>query len=297
MKTKKGELTSKQLITIIILIISFAIIIIFFVSLNLRKTVDTEACRNSVILRGSLPLGADTVQLKCKTQDVCLSMGGDDCRVTRKDLVTIKVEDENELTKEMVNLLWDCWWMMGEGKVDYMSSGIGDEEAYCSICNKVYFDDKIKAKYKEEGGIPYSLIYNYMQSAKVPERDESFLFSIYGFNSMAGVRQDLLVSHGYDIYEYKIDTEVEQVVVTSAIYTDWVKAGVASGITIGLNLGWACPGICHVIGAVVGGIVGGFSGYFIGDANSDINYMAPRYLEFNGDALKSLDCKEYVSET
>ena len=294
---KRGELTSKQLITIIILIISFAIIIIFFVSLNLRQTIDTEACRNSVILRGSLPLGADTVQLKCKTQSVCLSMG-EDCDVTREDLVTIDVENENELTKEMVNLLWDCWWMMGEGKVDYMSAGLGRSEPYCSICSKVYFDGKIQEKYKKDGGIPYSLIYNYMQRNKVPERDESFLFSIYKVNSMDSIRQDLLVDSGYDIYQYKLDPEKEQVVTTAIVKEGWAEgliSGVAtSAVIIGsVALSPMTLGTSLVAGSLAVGTAVGFTVEALDD---DTSYLTPQYLEFNGDALKALDCKEYVSE-
>jgi hypothetical protein len=294
---KRGELTSKQLITIIILIISFAIIIIFFVSLNLRQTVDKEACRNSVILRGSLPLGADTVQLKCKTQNVCLSMG-EDCDVTRKDLITIDVENENELTKEMVNLLWDCWWMMGEGKVDYMSAGLGRSEPYCSICSKVYFDEKIQEKYNESGGIPYSLIYNYMQRNKVPEREESFLFSIYKVNSMDSIRQDLLVDSGYDIYQYKLDPEKEQVVTTAIVKEGWAEgliSGVAtSAVIIGsVALSPMTLGTSLVAGSLAVGTAVGFTVEALDD---DTSYLTPQYLEFNGDALKALDCKEYVSE-
>jgi len=260
----------------------------------LRKTVDTEACRNSVILRGSLPLGADTVQLKCKTQDVCLSMG-EDCDITREDLVTIDVKDEAELTKEMVNLLWDCWWMMGEGKVDYISASLGSSEPYCSICSKVYFDDKIQDKYKEQGGISYSLIYNYMQRVKVPERDESFLFSIYGVNSLESIRQDLLVQSGYDIYQYKLDPGQEQVVVTAIVKDGW-KAGLVSSLAIvgvsavlaPFTFGWST-----VIG---GAVLGSAVGFTVESLDNGVSYLTPQYLPFKGEELKKLDCKEYVSE-
>ena len=291
---KKAELTSKQLVTIIILIISFAIIILFFVSLNLRETIDSEACRNSVILRGSLPLGADTVQLKCKTNDVCLSMGGD-CGIERKDLVTVKVDDEDELVEEMVNLLWDCWWMMGEGKVNYIPSGIGFDETYCTLCDKVYFDDEIKEKYKEEGGIPYALIYNYMQSVKVPEKDESFLFSIYKLNSLESIREGLLVEQGYDIYEYKLDPEQEQVIVTAIMESTSnveIVGGVIGGL-VGSVVGFFVPG-SHFITIPSIASAGAAAGIWFGE--EEIKYLTPRYVEFKGEALESLDCKEYVSE-
>ena len=136
MKNKKGELTSKQLITIIILIISFAIIVAFFFMLGLKSSIDKESCRNSAVMRG-IPFGNWVVTLKCKTQDICFSRGGD-CDSKAKDLVTIDVKDNNKLSEEMDNLINECWWMMGEGKVDYGGKGS------CAICHRVYFDDKIK---------------------------------------------------------------------------------------------------------------------------------------------------------
>ncbi len=137
MKNKKGELTSNQLITIIILIISFAIILSFFLMLGLRSTIDKESCRNSVVLKGAIPIFKDIISLKCKTQDICFSRGGN-CDSKAKDLVTVDVKDDDKLVEEMDNLINECWWMMGEGKVDYGGKGS------CAICHRVYFDDKIK---------------------------------------------------------------------------------------------------------------------------------------------------------
>ena len=137
-KNKRGELTSRQLIIIIILIVSFAIIIAFFFMLGLRSMIGGETCRNSVMMRG-IPFGDWVVSLKCKTQDVCFSMGGE-CEEGADEV--IKVENEIELEKEMNNLKIDCWWMMGEGKVDYGSEGS------CAICYKVYFGEEIKKEYE-----------------------------------------------------------------------------------------------------------------------------------------------------
>jgi hypothetical protein len=285
---KRGELTSKQLITIIILILSFAIIIIFFISLNLRSTTDSEICRNSVISRGGLPLGADTIKLKCKTKDICFNMGGD-CDVTRDDLVSIKVQDKEELIQELAILLWDCWYQMGEGKVNYMSAGLGNGEAYCSLCDRVNFDDKIKEIYEEEGGIPYSKIYIYQQSTKIPERDETFLFGIYGVSSLEHFRQDLKDRpNGYDIYSYRMNPNEEQAVVTAII-----KNGVWDNIWAGVAIGAVGSSVIGPVGIVGGGLIGGAVGFFTADKS--INYMQPRYLESNGAALAALDCKEFVS--
>jgi len=291
---KKGELSSNQLITIIILIISFAIIVAFFVMLGLKSTIDKETCRNSVITRGALPFGKDAVQLKCKTQDVCLTMG-DDCMVNRKDIITIKVNNEEELTKEMVNLIYDCWWMMGEGKVNYMSGWIGFSEAYCSICSKVIFDKKIQEKYPS--GISYKNIYDYMQTTKIPERDESYLFNMYKINSLEIIRQKFLGDGGWDIYDYKIDPNKEYVVTMAIVEDGWAEeiiAGITTLVAVGsVALAPFTFGTSLALGAAAGAVATGIT---MAVPGKDVSYLYPIYLEFNGKELAALNCKEYVSE-
>ncbi len=194
-KNKRGELTSRQLIIIIILIISFGIIIAFFFMLDLGGEIDKESCRNSVMMRGifsKIPVvGRGFISLKCKTQDVCLSMGGD-CEEEVDD--TIKVEDKNKLIKEMVNLLADCWWMMGEGKVDY------DDKGSCAICYKVYFDDEIKAKIGSE--ISYKDLYQYMKENKVSNSNNNYFYYLYGGNDEDNLKKGAInpkIKEGYAI--------------------------------------------------------------------------------------------------
>jgi len=47
----KGELTTKQLITIIILIASFAVILLLIFRLDFGKITDDQVCYNSVVLQ------------------------------------------------------------------------------------------------------------------------------------------------------------------------------------------------------------------------------------------------------
>jgi len=293
MESKKGDLTAKQLVTIIILIISFAVIIAFFLLLNLKGTIDKESCRNSVLLRGSLPGGKDVVSLECKTQDICLSMG-DDCEVSRKDMVTIKVRSENELVGEMVNILYDCWWMMGEGKVDYISAGIGFDENYCSICSKIYFDDKIKQKYGD--GIKYEKLYDYMKQTKIPGKDESYLFYLFQLNSLESVRNNLLASDWpVDIYEYKVMPSKEYVAVTATLKStsNWELAGGAMGALVGGVVGFFIPG-SHYFTIPTGIAAGGAVGVWIGP--TDTKYLIPQYIPFEGEELENLNCKEFVTK-
>ncbi len=204
---KKAELTSKQLITIIILIISFSIIILFFFMFDFGGVIDEESCRNSVIMKGTFSsLGKiNPISLKCKTKDICLSMGGD-CGGF-KDAKKIIV-NENSLTKEIVNLIYRCWWMMGEGKVDYSSSG-------CAICYKLRFDEQIQNNENLKEGIKYSEIYDYMINNKISEDNENYLYKFYKLNSVDAVRNKISETNNLDINKEIIDFSEEYVIVDS----------------------------------------------------------------------------------
>jgi len=235
-------------------------------------------------------------------------------------MTTIKVNDENELIKEMVNLLYDCWWMMGEGKVDYIPAGklYNYKEAYCTICNKVYFDSKIQEKYEE--GIPMSELYSFMKTNKVPNKDESYLFYFYGLNSMDSVRDNLL-KVDYDIYEDKINPSKEQIIVTSIIKSgigDLVPVGTTGtlafagkvggaivatkiiGGATGATLGSIVPVVGTTVGGSIGAVVGGGLGLLVTSGLKQLDsvtYKTPVYTEFTKEDLdRLLNCKEYVSE-
>ena len=173
MNNKKGELTSKQIITIVILIVSFVIILAFFLMLNLKGDIDKEACKNSVALR-ALPLGEYVFSLKCKTQDVVI---------------------KEDILKEISDLFVDCWWMMGEGKIDYGGEGS------CAICNKISFDF--------EGDLTYDNLYNYMASNKISDNSMSYLFYLYKVSNVKSINQIEIKKTGV------IDLNEEYVVVTS----------------------------------------------------------------------------------
>lgn len=205
-KLKKGELTTTQLITIIILILSFAIIVIFFFSLNLGGTIDRESCRNSVALRGTFSLfGGSLIKLKCQTQDVCFSMGGD-CKADSPEITKIEITGETALFREMASLLADCWWMMGQGTVSYGDSGS------CAICYNVYFDENIQKNLK----INNTQFYNFM-TRQMPNQDESYLSYLYEVNSIEALK----VRMGSKLnLEENIDLTKPYIIVTSIVEED-----------------------------------------------------------------------------
>lgn len=192
MKNKKGALTQKQLITIVILIVSFVIILASFWMFGLKLRIDTEACRNSVVMRG-IPFGNYFISLKCKTQDVCLSMGAG-CEEPVDE--TIPVETKKELMKEISDLFVDCWWMMGEGKADYGSTGD------CAICNKIFFD--------VDGELTYNELYNYMVDNRISDNSMSYAFYLYKFNTVKSIEEKTEKKGTIDFNEgYAVVTKIE----------------------------------------------------------------------------------------
>ena len=160
---KKGELTTQQIVILIVLIASFAVILFFIFRLNIGQETEDEICHNSVVTRGKSILPTDTFPLKCKRSYVCLSSDGTCEKMVKPDLR--KVQTEEEVYEVLADELADCWWMFGEGKINYAGSDL-TSELYCSICSQIAFDDSIKEVF---GGDSFSeeFFQNYLLSKEV----------------------------------------------------------------------------------------------------------------------------------
>ena len=142
-KHKKGELTTQQIVMLIILVTSFAIILLFLFRLNLGEVSNKEICHNSVVLKGKASISGN---LDCNTNYLCIS-GGGDCKginptITKEINLNDDVDDKDEIMKAIADEMVDCWWMFGEGKIDY--AGISVVDVSCAICSIVRFDKNIQ---------------------------------------------------------------------------------------------------------------------------------------------------------
>lgn len=142
---KKAELTTKQLVTIIILIISFAVILFLLMRLDLGGATNKEVCHNSVVMVGK----SDFIgSLDCRTDYDCISAGGDCSDFSETQKIEAKTEEEikNAIQKE-IN---DCWWMFGNGTIDYVGYNWKVDKFVgtgCAICDIVKFDEKIQQEF------------------------------------------------------------------------------------------------------------------------------------------------------
>jgi len=193
---KKGELTTQQLVTIIILIASFVIILFLLYRLNLGQTTDAQVCHNSVVLQEQSKITSGNID--CKTNYMCVS-GGDKCTAisqtnsvsidTSKSTAVIKNETFKALADEMSN----CWWEFGEGKIDYSSDTGAKQKIECSICSISAFDDKVQKALGS--GVTYNEFYNYLRTTP-KTASQTYLQYLYGINTLSGL-DNLTTSKDY----------------------------------------------------------------------------------------------------
>lgn len=182
MQNRKGEITTAQIVTIIVLIVSFIVILYFFFRLNLGATTNSEICHNSVVLQSKTAkiLGG----LQCKTDYVCIS-GGGNCE-NMNPTVTIKVDpnNKNETMKAIADQMANCWWMFGEGKLDYGDKGFFGSSG-CALCSVVGFDSKVL---DSNSGITYTDFYNYLANTKKDDT-QTYLFYLYNVYDSSTLNQ------------------------------------------------------------------------------------------------------------
>lgn len=185
MKTenKKAEITTRQIVTLIILIVSFAIILFLLFRLNLGRASDKEICHNSVVLKSA---GKGLVgQLDCKTHYLCISGGGNCEGINPTTTVKVDSENKEEIMKAIADEMADCWWMFGEGELDYMRGNFLGNTA-CAICSIVKFDNKIQES--QEEGITYEEFIKFLANRTKSENEEDtylhYLYDVYSINGL-----------------------------------------------------------------------------------------------------------------
>jgi len=188
-KIKKAELTTQKIVFLIILITSFAIILFLLFRLNLGETSNKEICRNSVVLKSKG--GVFTGKLDCKVNYMCISGGGKCEDINPTSTVKVDLNNKKEIIKAIADEMADCWWMFGEGKLDYLGfteKGIIDRTT-CAICSIIMFDNKIL---DQEYKISYREFYEYLNNLSKSETETYFA---YLYNSYDVEKFQKEVSH------------------------------------------------------------------------------------------------------
>ena len=129
----------------IILILSAAFIMGLFV-MGITKVItkggDVENCRTSIIAAAQskkLPtikgIGRPIANLNCPRQEFVLY---------KKDIVEKGEINQDKAHKRIADAMAECWYMVGEGKMDPFSDWEDKNKNYCLICKTIKFDKKLE---------------------------------------------------------------------------------------------------------------------------------------------------------
>jgi len=140
-KINKRGVIGEYIVWIIITLVSAGILFLLFPSIQKMFVggIDRETCHSSVLIRstaiggkllgeiGQIPL--KEFPLKCKTEQI-----------------NITSSDPEAAKKRVADAMYDCWWMLGEGKEDFFDvstfkavSGFKTTESACIICSVISF--------------------------------------------------------------------------------------------------------------------------------------------------------------
>ena len=187
---KRGELTSGQIATLILAIAGFIIAVIFLLVILDTKTLsERETCHLSVLTRATTPDALQRlVPLKCKTQKICLTTSSDNCEdqfAGEKNVQSIKVQTHEDIEREVAYNMYDCWTMMGEGKLDVFgdrngailknldwSQVVNEKASTCMICSRLVLSKDILANTQLLNSIDVN---SYMETHQVPGSELTYL--------------------------------------------------------------------------------------------------------------------------
>jgi len=202
MFSKRGDVSSYFLITTILVIAGFAVLLYFLFQFDFIGQTTEDLCKLSVLTRATSPSSVQSyAPLKCTTNKICLSYGADcDEFAGEKDVAKITLPSNDEKAAKIkiaeisANAMYDCWKIMGEGKLDLFGSAAKEyswdiAESTCVICSRIAIARDVPEKIASETNIN-----EYMRTHKISENsDLTYLqaFTDRGVNAYASVKPSL----------------------------------------------------------------------------------------------------------
>ncbi len=309
---KKGELTTQQIVLLIVLIMSFVVILYFLIGLNIGETSEKEICHNSVVMKGNPVFSKGDLSLNCKRTYVCLTKDGSCEQMTNPNIR--KVESKSEVYRVLADEMADCWWMFGEGKVDYVGNK-AREANYCSICSQLAFDDSMQEISEfNSGEISQDEFYDYLANTPVSEERETYAEYFFGTKDLEALKADVSNSENNSkgIGTFGTINLDEHYFVMMGITSEigrtykWI-GGAAIGLGVGVLI---FTGLPIVVGAIVIGagtvsVIGGrdiaslfepkIVAIMVKGDGIDNEFMAPTIIEARAETFELLNCKDIVS--
>ncbi len=300
---------------VIILITSFLVVLFFLFRLGLGEESQEQICHNSVIQKSSV---LSQVPLQCYRSYVCITEDGtcEGLKNPEKKRVSSLDEIYSVLADEMAN----CWWMFGEGKLDYAEDTLVPEN-HCAICSQIYFDDSLtKIDGLDNKEISKDELYNYLASNKYSE-SQTYSQFILGTNDLEGLKKIILAHENnpekigtfgkIDIGDSGTQYWVVTGITTGTGILEWGGAGAIVGTAV-VGVVWALSGppgwiVGSIIFAGTAGIVGVSGSEIAGEIEPEIGaitlegrgidnqFMAPTIQEADSEKFKALNCEEILT--
>ncbi len=292
-KSRRGEITTQQIVLLIILIVSFAVILFFLIRLNLGKTSDQEVCHNSVVTRGSGVIPQESIPLTCKTSYICITKDGSCESFTSPEIK--KITTQNEVYDILANQMADCWWMFGEGKLNYVGKTF-DKELYCSICSQIRFDNSIDIF--NNGKINQKDLYNYLAITNMSGSDKTYLDYLLGITNSQAIEEELKKNNSdFTVIDINKQHSIVMGIFSKVGLLSWTAIGVAAGGLIAVGAAILTGGVSIPITIVIatGAAAGGAGGYFIGTAlqgGSGNYFLSPTIIETSSADFQKLQCSD-----
>lgn len=177
LRNKNAEITTQQIVMLIVLLASFVVLLFFLFKINFQELSEKEICQSSIQLAGKASFFA---KIDCKTDYICISGGGECKDFTAKKIISIVPGDKtlkNQIMKALADEMVDCWWMFGEGKVDYVDSSFTGNTA-CAVCAEIAFDEKLIGGAGVDKWISYDDFYTFLKDNYV-DKDKTQKYSDY----------------------------------------------------------------------------------------------------------------------
>ncbi len=325
-KRRKAELTSGQIVSIIILAISFIIILfILYKAYNWNPLIDRETCHESIVYRSSVNWGliktSNMVPLKCQTEKVCLTMGGKECTQVGKNspnnpVTTVKLDKDiisarQQVMDKIAEGMYDCHSMLGEGQLGFMPEK-GYPKKYCLICARFVLDEEARQKIED---IRYTELYQDLWKKVAPNKKTYLEYlhpdwkdwrSIWNLflelkknikdDGILGAEQKSITRSDYTIEDWKINLEDENgfvIVAQTEPAGYWQSFALAGGTAIGAGAlaatGFGAPVAVTLLAA--GGA--GATTFWYSSPTGDFEYSPPHIEPYSLERLQSLNCDSF----
>lgn len=252
---KKAQMNWSVFLAVVIIIVSFIVILFFYWQYNWKGEINKQTCHQSAVLKASMPKILDrpvaVLPLRCKTEKICITekFFGTECKGFKgeKDIDVRRVStDEKKQIEEIkdiiANSLYDCWSMMGEGKLDIFSREFAAKKysSRCVICARIDFDNELKEELKGERGY-ISGLSEYLDTKPIPNKNMNYSQFLIGFKGERPYGQLLEKGEGpgQDIFEIEQQAIVFQEFDRTTLPEDitGVIGGIAAAVGVGMTAG------------------------------------------------------------